>query len=145
MTTTKKPFIDPFTADDLAIFTQSQQSRRMLGYSLCDMCAGDAHLQHAWRTWPGAQSAIRAAGVREPDAPVAPRRLREIAQEIRQNWAHVNYAAQPYLAAMAQLDNVDQAYGYDDARSIVRYFLSNARSWRGDAARKIKAELREML
>jgi len=27
----------------------------------------------------------------------------------------------------------------------VRYFLSNATTWRGDTARRIKAELKEML
>jgi hypothetical protein len=54
-------------------------------------------------------------------------------------------AAIPYLNAMTELDTLDEMYHQDSARSIVLYFLSNATSWRGDAARRIKAELREML
>ena len=35
--------------------------------------------------------------------------------------------------------------GYDDARGIVLYFLSNAGSRRGEVAKRVKAELRGML
>lgn len=73
-----------------------------------------------------------------------PRRLRTIAREIRQLWAKVNYAAEPYLAAMATLDDITDRYGYDSAQSIVLYFLSNASGFRGPDAKRIKAELREM-
>jgi hypothetical protein len=73
------------------------------------------------------------------------RTLREIAQEIRRTWPKVNYAAEPYLAAMASLDSVRDNYGYDSGRSIVLYFISNATTWRGDDARRIKAELRGMV
>ena len=31
---------------------------------------------------------------------------------------------------------------YDSGRSIVRYFLGNAGTWRGDVAKAIKAELK---
>lgn len=67
--------------------------------------------------------------------------LSQIARLIQQDWKKVNYAAVPYLDAMRQLDNVDDAYGYDSGRSIVRYFLGNAGTWRGDVAKAIKAEL----
>jgi hypothetical protein len=73
------------------------------------------------------------------------RPLYTIAAEIRRNWLTVNYAAKPYLQAMAQLDSVDQAYFADSGRSVVLYFLSNAGSWRGETARRIKAELKEMV
>ena len=76
--------------------------------------------------------------------PSATRSLSTIASEIRQDWPKVNFAAKPYLSAMAGLDSINDSYGYDDARSIVLYFLSNASSWRGDNAKRIKAELKAM-
>jgi hypothetical protein len=73
------------------------------------------------------------------------RSLSTIAQEIRKDWGpKVNFAAKPYLSAMAGLDSIDDQYGYDDARSIVLYFLSNASSWRGENAKRIKAELKAL-
>jgi hypothetical protein len=73
------------------------------------------------------------------------RSLSTIATEIRKDWgSKVNYAAKPYLSAMAGLDSIDDQYGYDDARGIVLYFLSNASSWRGETAKRIKAELKAL-
>lgn len=68
-----------------------------------------------------------------------------IAADIRRNWPKVNYAAVPYLNAMGQCDSIDEMYYYDTADSVVRYFLSNANGWRGEDAKRIKAELRGML
>lgn len=76
---------------------------------------------------------------------MTPRTVKAIAREISADWAKINYAAVPYLEAMGSLNSVDDDYGYDSGRSIVRYFLSNASSYRGDNARKLKAELRGML
>jgi hypothetical protein len=73
------------------------------------------------------------------------RSLSEIAKEIRQDWQKVNYAAKPYLDAMRTLDSIHDSYYQDDAESIVRYFLSNATSWRGDVAKRVKKELNMML
>lgn len=73
------------------------------------------------------------------------RDLRIIAREIRADWEKVNYGAEPYLRAMSVLETLDDSYGYDSARSIVLYFLSNATTWRGETARRVKAELREAL
>lgn len=79
-----------------------------------------------------------------------PRPLHEIARDIRNNWRtkdgrpNINYAAAPYLDAMSQLGSITDTYGCDDAKSIVIYFLGNAQSWRGDAARRIKAELKKL-
>jgi hypothetical protein len=36
-------------------------------------------------------------------------------------------------------------FGHDDARGLVLYFLSNAGSWRGPVAKRIKAELKAAL
>jgi len=70
------------------------------------------------------------------------RPLHEIAADIRRDWRPVNYAARPYLAALAFLDTPDDSLGADSARSIVAYFLANASTWRGETARAVKAELR---
>lgn len=77
------------------------------------------------------------------DAP-AVRPLHVIAADIRQHWPRVNYAAKPYLDAMAECDDIAGMYYHDTAKSVVLYFLANAGTWRGDDARRIKAELRAM-
>lgn len=77
---------------------------------------------------------------------VAARPLYEIARDIRRDWgSNVNYAAQPYLDAMRELDSINDRYYSDTAKSIVAYFLSNASSWRGETAKAIKAELKAMM
>lgn len=73
------------------------------------------------------------------------RPLREIAGEIRADWANVWFGAEPYLRAMATLDSVTDNYGHDHGDDVVRYFLVNAKTWRGETARRIKAELKGML
>jgi len=73
------------------------------------------------------------------------RALSTIANEIRKDWTKPYFGAAPYLKAMSTLTDINQPYGYDSGESVVRYFLSNATSWRGDNARRIKAELKEML
>jgi hypothetical protein len=73
------------------------------------------------------------------------RTIHEIASEILRKWDKVHYAAAPYLQAMTQLESVDQDYGFDSGRSVVAYFLSNARTWRGPDAKRIKAELKAHL
>lgn len=73
------------------------------------------------------------------------RTIRAIAHEIRRDWRKPYFAAAPYLDAMTQLETVTDAYGHDDARDIIRYFLGNASSYRGDTAKRIKAELKAML
>lgn len=73
------------------------------------------------------------------------RSLYHIAAEIRAVWPKVYFGAEPYLTAMASLDRITDRYFEDSADSIVRYFLSNAKTWRGEHARRIKAELRGIL
>jgi len=73
------------------------------------------------------------------------RTLREIAWEITNDWKVVHYAAKPYLSVMYSLENIDDMYWNDHGKHIVRYFLSNAGNWRGETARRIKKELKEML
>lgn len=73
------------------------------------------------------------------------RPLYVIAGDIQDHWGNVYFGAQPYLGAMMCLDKITDMYGSDDAEGIVRYFLENAKTWRGPDARQIKAELRAML
>jgi hypothetical protein len=74
------------------------------------------------------------------------RPLYEIARDIRNDWgAKVNFAAKPYLDAMTSLTSVNDNYGWDSGDTIVRYFLSNASTWRGETAKRIKAELKGMV
>jgi hypothetical protein len=70
------------------------------------------------------------------------RPIYEIAREIEKEWPKVNYAARPYLDAMKSLVKITDNYLYDSGKSVVIYFLSNAASFRGDAARRLKAELK---
>ncbi len=73
------------------------------------------------------------------------RELYMIASEIRKDWKKVNFAAKPYLEAMSDLGAISDNYGCDSGRSIVAYFLGNAGSWRGEVAKRVKAELKAML
>jgi hypothetical protein len=73
------------------------------------------------------------------------RSISVIASDIRRTWQNVHFGAVPYLEAMRGLETVNDKYGLDSARSIIAYFLSNARAWRGPAAKAIKAELNAML
>lgn len=68
-----------------------------------------------------------------------------IAREIGHTWPKMNYAAKPYWEAMLRLNTMRDNYGEESAKSIVLYFLSNASGWRGDIAKRIKAELKSML
>jgi len=72
----------------------------------------------------------------------AARTLRQVAREIRATWPKVFYGALPYLTAMAALDKATDPYGCDTGSEIVQRFLSNAATWRGADARRIKAELK---
>lgn len=68
-----------------------------------------------------------------------------IVADIRKDWKKPNFGAVPYLSAMAELNTIHDSYYYDSADSIVRYFLSNATTWKGEKARVLKKELKDML
>lgn len=72
------------------------------------------------------------------------RPIHKIAAEIRADWKRPYFGAVPYLDAMGSLDKITDFYGADSAKTILIYFLSNATRWRGDTARRIKTELKEM-
>jgi hypothetical protein len=61
------------------------------------------------------------------------------------DWITLSPYAKPYLDAMSTLVSVKDNYYADSGSSVVAYFLANAGGWRGDTARRIKAELKLML
>ena len=73
------------------------------------------------------------------------RSLSEIAREISRAWPKPYFGAVPYISAMRSVEKLTDAYGADDGRYIVTYFLANAATWRGEPARRIKKELNAML
>lgn len=77
------------------------------------------------------------------------RPIRKIAQEIKADWSQIGKGvsphAKPYLDAMLTLNSIEDNYFMDSGKSIVLYFLSNAQHYRGDTARKLKAELKSMV
>ena len=72
------------------------------------------------------------------------RPLSTIARDIKIDWKKPYFGAVPYLDAMRDLNDINDKYGFDSARSIVLYFLANAGTWRGDTAKRIKAELKAL-
>lgn len=79
------------------------------------------------------------------------RTFAEIAREIKSLWDRSDYGwckcAIPYLDAMLEINSTskDAPYYYEDAQTVVLYFLANVDYWRGEDARRIKAELKAMV
>jgi hypothetical protein len=79
------------------------------------------------------------------------RSISTIAAEIRRDWRNkkrepsVNFSAKPYLRVMDQMDKITEPYFADSGKEIVMRFLCNASSWKGEVARRVKAELNAML
>jgi hypothetical protein len=79
----------------------------------------------------------------KPDC-ASPRELREIADEILLDWLAPYFGARPYIEAMRHLDAITSTYGAESGERVVRGFLVNAATWRGETARQVKAELKRM-
>lgn len=81
------------------------------------------------------------------------RKLSEIAKEIifevekqtNKTFGLAMPHARPYINAMLELEKVTDKYYADDGESIVIYALSNLSTWRGESARRLKAELKQAL
>jgi len=77
---------------------------------------------------------------------MANRKISEIAIEIKNDWGtKVSPYAKPYLNEMLRMYNITDNVGNDDGKSIVLYFLSNAGSYRGETAKRIKVELKKIV
>jgi hypothetical protein len=76
----------------------------------------------------------------------AARPLYVIAEEIVKDFPRAKRVyAEDYLQAMRYLNEITDSYYQDSAKSVVLYFLNNAKNWQGETARRIKAELRGMV
>lgn len=73
------------------------------------------------------------------------RQIHEVASEIRKLWKKPYFGAVPYIEAMESLSDKNSMYICDSATDIVIRFLGNANTWRGDDARRIKAELKAII
>lgn len=73
------------------------------------------------------------------------RPMHQIGDEIASDWKNPYFGAVPYIEAMRTMPSIDSPYGADPGDSIVAYFLSNATTWKGETARRVKGELRAML
>ena len=73
------------------------------------------------------------------------RPIHEIAAEIKTTWQKPYFGAIPYLEAMFCLNKPTDAYGYESGKVIVLYFLSNATTWKGESAKRIKSELKSLI
>jgi len=73
------------------------------------------------------------------------RSISSIAYDIKRVWAKPYFGAKPYLDAMTQLNNINDKYFHDDAKSVIMYFLANASTFRGNDAKVLKAELKAIL
>lgn len=73
------------------------------------------------------------------------RAISAVARDIKREWTKVYFGAVPYLNAMLSLDSINGMYGCDSAQSVVIYFLANAQTFRGERAKALKAELKQIL
>lgn len=75
------------------------------------------------------------------------RTFAEIAQEIKHSWKNIYFGAKPYVEALLEIDSTDPKAPYwcEDAQSMVCGFFGNCSSWRGEDAKRIKAELKSMI
>lgn len=77
------------------------------------------------------------------------RLIKEIANEILKEWKNPSeYArmyAWPYLKAMTTLNTVKDKYYLEDGDEIILRFLTNAGSFKGEAARRLKKELKSLV
>lgn len=72
------------------------------------------------------------------------RKIYVIAAEIKKTWKNVYFGAVPYLEAMESLSDITSVYGMDSAKYIITYFLSNAATFKGEDAKRIKKELKDI-
>jgi hypothetical protein len=69
----------------------------------------------------------------------------EIGADIASSWTCPYFGAVPYIRAMMSLSTLRDGYGEESAPDIIAYFLANSGTWRGDDARRLKAELRSLI
>ena len=73
------------------------------------------------------------------------RPIREIADEIVQDWRPMREELVPYVSRMLEIRSLAEADDLERAKHDVRYFLDHSGPWRGELAGRIKSELRAMV
>jgi hypothetical protein len=77
------------------------------------------------------------------------RPIYDIAEDIFCDWSQIGKGvspyAEPYLDALRTIESIDDKYIFDTADSVVRYFLANASTYRGEKAKQLKSELKQHL
>jgi hypothetical protein len=73
------------------------------------------------------------------------RSISAIARDIKRVWVKPYFGAKPYLDAMMQLNTINDKYIFDSGESVVMYFLANASTFRGNDAKVLKQELKNIL
>lgn len=75
------------------------------------------------------------------------RTFSEVAREIRAKWSKPYFGAVPYLDTLEQVHTSDKnaPYMVEQVKDIVSYLLCNMATFRGADARRLKAELKEMI
>lgn len=73
------------------------------------------------------------------------RPLNEVIQDIKKHWKKPYFGAVPYLEALSKCQKITDTYMFEDAASLVNYLLANMQTFRGEKAKELKNELKEML
>jgi hypothetical protein len=75
------------------------------------------------------------------------RELRVIAREIASDWTQIsNGGAREALKNMATMGDITKPFFADpNGYSVVGAFLGHSIGWRGEVARRVKTELRQMM
>jgi hypothetical protein len=75
------------------------------------------------------------------------RTISTIAQDILKSWVKPSPYAMPYIKAMLTINSTDPNTKYilEPARDIILYFLANAQTFRGEDARRLKTELKQLI
>ena len=73
------------------------------------------------------------------------RSIREIADEIVQDWRPMREELVPYVSRMLEIRTFAETDDRERAKQDVRFFLDHSGPWRGKIAGRIKSELRTMV
>lgn len=70
-----------------------------------------------------------------------------VAREIKATWTNPYFGAVPYLEALEKCETTDKnaTYVCERIKDLVPYLLGNMTTFRGADARRLKAELKEMI
>lgn len=70
-----------------------------------------------------------------------------VAREIKATWTKPYFGAVPYLEALEKCETTDKDATYicERVKDLVPYLLCNMTTFRGADARRLKAELKEMI